>query len=301
MLSAVPSAPAGAPLAVGPPLPPFAPPPPLPRPVRPTWTWTVLPAVTSEALAGDDVWYVVSAPVPTVIVCPLAVLIVMESAVVDSTVPLIVRPPPPNPPPRMKPPLPLAPGTKLPNGRCPLPFPLPLATNPPRLFPDDAVDADAVPRPIANATPPMATHAAIARTAFSQRPEPRRLAGGGGAIVAEGAAGVAVVVTVAPGAICGCPTGAVGTAEVASPSVAASGRAQGEPGAGAWDGSDGSGPVGRSGSMVTVCSLSLVAEGADGVEAGRLARRPHAEHDPDGEAEEDGGHDGHRVEDETPA
>src|SRR6478752_4477380 len=98
-----------------------------------------------------------------------------------------------------------------------------------------------------------------------------------------------------------------GPAAGIAPAGAPSGRAHGDPGAPApigsvvGDGFNGSGFDGRSGSMVTVCSLSLVAKCADGVETSRLARRPHAEHDADGEAEEDGGDDGPRVEHEAPA
>jgi len=60
-LLAVPIGPAGAPLALGPFAPPFPFPPPLPfpplppppkPPANPTWTWTVLPLVTSDALAA---------------------------------------------------------------------------------------------------------------------------------------------------------------------------------------------------------------------------------------------------------
>src|SRR5207342_3847941 len=68
-----------------------------------------------------------------------------------------------------------------------------------------------------------------------------------------------------------------------------------------WAGLNGCGPVGRVGSKVTWVSLSFVAQGADGVEAGGLACRPDAEHDPDREAEQDGRDDGHGVEDEAPA
>ena len=106
------------------------------RPVRPpsSWTWTVFPAVTSDALASVWVWYVVDAPVVTVMVWPFAVLMVSVSPSTDSTVPWTVSPPPSPPPkpPRPKPGAPLAPGTKLPPGNAPFPkrpLPLPVVTD----------------------------------------------------------------------------------------------------------------------------------------------------------------------------
>jgi hypothetical protein len=82
--------------------------------------------------------------------------------------------PPPNPPRKAAPPL--APGAKLPKGR-PLPFPLPLVIAPVRFW-LPVVEADAVPRPTANATPAIATAAAMARTPLSQRPLERRFGAG---------------------------------------------------------------------------------------------------------------------------
>jgi hypothetical protein len=59
-----------------------------------------------------------------------------------------------------------------------------------------AADAGAVPRPTANATPPMATAAAMTRTMLSHPPpEPFRVAtgrAGGGVVVAHGSGGAGV-------------------------------------------------------------------------------------------------------------
>src|SRR6478735_8719783 len=233
------------------------------RPVKPPsiWTWTVLPAWTSAAVASVWVWYVVDAPVVTLIVSPFAVLMVRVSPSTDSTVPWTVSPPP-NPPPRPKRGAPLAPGTKLPPGKAPPKTrPLPLVPFVP--------DAAAVPRPIANATPPMATAAAMTSTRFSKRPLDDDLRTGPGTEATVTGAGA---------------TGAVGTAV-------------------------GSGSTGTNGSVERdggVCSklmdisLSFVAQGGDGIESSGLARRPDAEDDADREAEQHSGDDGGRVELEAP-
>ncbi len=47
-LPAVPTGPPGAPLAVGPPAPPW--------PLKSSWTWTVEPVLTSAAVAGAWLW-----------------------------------------------------------------------------------------------------------------------------------------------------------------------------------------------------------------------------------------------------
>ena len=84
--------------------------------------------------------------------------------------------------------VPLAlPGAKLPNGRWPLPNPLPVRAA--------VVDAAAVPRPTANATPAMATATAMPRTTLSHRPEPRRFT--------VGTTGMAAGATACPGATWG--------------------------------------------------------------------------------------------------
>src|SRR6478752_5485674 len=230
------------------------------RPVKPPsiWTWTVLPAWTSAAVASVWVWYVVAAPVVTLIVSPFAVLMVRVSPSTDSTVSWTVSPPP-KPPPRPKRGAPLAPGTKLPPGKAP-PKTRPLPVGP---------DAAAVPRPIANATPPMATAAAMTRTKLSKRPLDDDLRAGPGTAATVTGAGA---------------TGAVGTAV---PSGATGTK----------------GSVERDGgvcSKLMDISWSFVAQGGDGIESGGLARRPDAEYDADGEAEQDRGDDGGGVELEAP-
>ena len=124
---------------------------------------------------------------------------------------------------------------------------------PPKLPPprSPAAATGAVLRPIANATPPTATTAARTSTTLSQAADDLRL----------GIWTVGVLGT----------TGWVGNA-------AASGGA----------GAKGSGLAGRFGSKLTRISFSFVAQGADGIEAGGLSRRPDAEHDTDHEAEQDG-------------
>ena len=69
-----------------------------------------------------------------------------------------------------------------------------------------------------------------------------------------------------------------------------------------WNGTRGIGVERIAGWMVGHRRVSLfVAKGGDRVEPGGLARRPDAEHDADGEAEQDGRGDGRRVELEAPA
>jgi len=73
----------------------------------------------------------------------------------------------------------LPPGAKLPKGR-PFPFPLPFVMAPVRFW-LPVVEAEAVPRPTANATPAIATAAAMASTPLSQRPLERRFGAGAAA------------------------------------------------------------------------------------------------------------------------
>src|SRR6185437_16193888 len=141
-----------------------------PPPRKPlTRTRTVLPVVTSLALASDRAWYVVVSFRAIWIVWPEAVLSVSVVAVTDSTVPWRVIPPPARNPPN--------PPWRLP----PLPLPLPLPGNWPAAPLRNALTgAGAVSRPAAKATPPIARTTAIASTAFRILPPPGRVAGRAG-------------------------------------------------------------------------------------------------------------------------
>src|SRR6185369_6793647 len=154
--------------------------------------------------------------------------------------------------------------------------PWPLAPKPVRPV---AVAAGAVARPTAKATPPTATTSATARIALTNIPlPPRRLTGaaGTGAEATEGTA----VWSKGSGRGLG-PTGA------AQAAVASSGPGSGRSGSSERE------------SMVMLVLL-LVAQGADRIESRGHPGRPHAEHHPDGQAEQDGRRDRRRVELEAP-
>src|SRR6478736_8317325 len=192
----------------------------------------------------------------------------------DVTVPEIDRPAAPRPP---KKPPPFPPGTKLPVG------PLPPPTKPPLKLPRPPVvaAAGAVVRPIAKATPPMANTSATPSRTFSQRPDE----------LGFGLAGGTTGWTGWIGAIASPDQVGAAAGEGATPGVAGA--------AGCGAGVTGCEVVGSS--AMSMLSLLFVAQGADGVEAGGLAGRPHAEHHPDREAEEDGDRHRARAEGEPPA
>src|SRR6185503_18466153 len=193
----------------------------------------------------------------------------IESAVTAVTVPSIVSPPPANAPPNPpRPGAPLAFGPKVPPKAPPLPMK-------PRPF--VAVDAGAVARPAANATPPTATTSATPSRTLTRAPAVDRRATTTGATAGT------------TGAVEGSPVPGRGAGPPLN-GLPAGGRA------------DPCGPV-ANGSIgwSVIEGLLLVAERVDGVESGGLAGWPDAEHDAHGEAEKDRRGDGRRVELEAPA
>ena len=142
-----------------------------------------------------------------VTVLPSAVLIVIESAVTESTVPSMVGAPPnPNRPPLPLPPLP-APGPKPPLGsKLALGPPLVKNRPPPGVITADCdAAAGAVDRPSANATPAVATRTATPSATLRIDADPDRRAGfaaaaAGAAANAGAAAWTGIVAGIGSGA-----------------------------------------------------------------------------------------------------